>query len=175
MYSDIDMNGYDILNQSDARLKKNIKESEVDALSVIDKIQLYEYDWIETEEHCGIGFVAQQMQKAVPDLVTENAETGKMSIKTTQIIPYLLKAIQEMNEKIDGGTKGKKAKWTDRYKEKTKTDFVDEIRKHHRLDKLAASKESPKFEKNRGEAHGNKKATESGNGGNKKKDGSVVQ
>lgn len=96
-YNNIDMHNYDILNQSDARLKTNIQTSEINALSIINSIELKSYDWIESGEHEEVGIIAQQLQKIAPDLVNEDMQTGRLSIKPNKFIPYLIKAIQELS------------------------------------------------------------------------------
>lgn len=96
-YNNIDMHNYSILNQSDARYKKNIKPTNIDALTVLSKIELKEFDWIESGEYVPVGFVAQQMREVLPEIVNENIETGRLSIKTDRLIPYIIKAIQELS------------------------------------------------------------------------------
>ncbi len=95
-YNNIDLHNYSILNQSDARYKTNIANTDVNALEVLQNIQLKSFDWIESGEHCDIGMIAQQLREVLPELVDENAETKRLSIKTDKFIPYLIKAIQEL-------------------------------------------------------------------------------
>lgn len=98
---DIDMqNSYHITNESDIRLKTNIQDTSIDALDLINQIEMKSFDWIENGEHEDIGFIAQQLQNIVPDLVCEDSATTKLSIKTTKFIPYIIKAIQEISEKL---------------------------------------------------------------------------
>lgn len=85
-----------IVNSSDVRLKKNIKEYAGDALSLIDSIKLNSFDWIETDKHEDIGFIAQQLRDVVPDAVHEDDKTGRLYIKPMQLIPYLVGAVQEL-------------------------------------------------------------------------------
>lgn len=98
---DIDMRNYNILNSSDARLKTNIESTEVNALDTLNQIELKQFDWIENDNHEDIGMIAQQLQNILPDLVHENESNGKLSIKTDRFIPYLIKAIQELSNKIN--------------------------------------------------------------------------
>jgi len=116
-YNNIDMHNYSILNQSDARLKKNIKKAQINALDIVNQIELKEYDWIESSEHVDCGIIAQQLQEICPDMVTKNAD-GVLSIKIEKFIPLLLKAVQE----ITGDTV--KHKWKDRFSNKTKEAFT---------------------------------------------------
>ena len=125
-YTNIDMNNYSILNQSDARLKTNINNTQVDALSVINRIEMKEFDWIENGEHEDIGIIAQQLQTILPDMVYEDDRTGKLSIKTIKLIPYLIKSIQELTEYVTGGvsTFSLRNGWVDLYTEDEKAEFT---------------------------------------------------
>lgn len=103
VYGPLNMHGWSISNQSDARLKTHIKNTSVKALELINQIRLKEYDWIESKRHEPIGIVAQQIQSFLPDLVTESAEDGTLSIQELNLIPYLIKAIQELYSMVRGG------------------------------------------------------------------------
>lgn len=95
----INMNN-NILNQSDARLKTNINNTNINALDKINQIEMKEFDWIENNKHEEIGMIAQQLKKVLPDLVYEDEETSKLSIKTDKFIPYLIKAVQELSKTV---------------------------------------------------------------------------
>jgi hypothetical protein len=92
---------------SDERLK-NILNKEVDALSTLNKISIvpftYKKDRLDSEK---LGFIAQQLQTVLPDMVIvggENPEQRPWTIIMEQIIPYLTKAIQELsgrNEQLE--------------------------------------------------------------------------
>jgi hypothetical protein len=128
------MNGFEIQNSkittsSDARLKTNIKNAEVDALNVINQIELKEFDWIQSGEHESLGIIAQQLQTICPELVKEDEDTGMLSIKTTQFIPYLIKAIQDLSSYIigDAGTFALHRPWVDPYSDEEKRQFVSDL------------------------------------------------
>lgn len=129
---DIDMNGYEVLNQSDARLKTNIADTSVKAVELLSQVEMKQFDWIDSGEHCEIGVIAQQLREVAPDLVHENEETGKLSIKPNKIIPYLIKAIQELAESVNG-KETKKTKWTDKHRKKEKEEFVSSNNKRRQL------------------------------------------
>jgi hypothetical protein len=126
MYNDIYMNGRTIKDQSDARLKTNIHDSSVDAISLINQIEIKEFDWIETKEHECAGMIAQQLQEIIPDLVSER-DSGQLTIKTTKFIPYLIKAIQELTQYVTGevSTFGMNRRWEDPYTLEEKITFVN--------------------------------------------------
>lgn len=125
-YNNIDLHNYSILNQSDARYKTNIEPTEVEAIPLLSKIDLKKFDWIESGEHCDIGVIAQQLQEVLPALVDENKETGRLSIKTDKIIPYLIKAVQELAIYITGGVSALSAveEWEDSYSASEKAEFI---------------------------------------------------
>jgi hypothetical protein len=52
---------------------------------------------METTEH--VGFIAQELKEVFPELVGENKE-GMLGIKYTELIPILVQALKEQNEKI---------------------------------------------------------------------------
>lgn len=132
--SSIDMDGGYILNAnvqapSDIRLKTNVQSSEVDALSVINGIDIRSFDWIESGEHEDAGIVAQELREIVPSAVAEDDETTLLSINQTKLIPYIIKAIQELSDNVIGKKRGAKTgaildKWT----ESQKRDFIASIR-----------------------------------------------
>lgn len=130
-YANIDMYNHSIINQSDERLKKNIVDADIDALSLINQIELKEFDWIENDTHENIGIIAQQLQDVLPDLVVEDKLTGKLSIKTVEFIPYLIKAVQELSA-LSGGKKQSstytKGKRTTAYTDDDKINFINHIK-----------------------------------------------
>jgi len=88
---------------SDKRYKENIKPIE-SALDKAVKLQGVTFDWKETDSILDIkediGFIAQDVQKVVPELVREN-EDGKLSLRYQGVTPILLEAIKELKAEID--------------------------------------------------------------------------
>ena len=87
---------------SDRRYKSNIEDSKVSALEVIDNLKTYsyrkEYDGEIEDISCGI--MAQDVQKYAPEAFLENPD-GAYSYNTFVLVPYLIKAIQELNQKLE--------------------------------------------------------------------------
>lgn len=87
---------------SDRRYKSNIEDSQVSGLDVIENLKTYsyrkEYDGKIEDIACGI--MAQDVQKYVPEAFFENPD-GAYSYRTFELVPYLIKAIQELNQKIE--------------------------------------------------------------------------
>lgn len=87
---------------SDRRYKTNIQDSQVSGLDVIEKLKTYsyrkEYDGKVEDISCGI--MAQDVQKYAPEAFFENPD-GAYSYNTFALVPYLIKAIQELNQKVE--------------------------------------------------------------------------
>jgi len=94
---------------SDIRLKENIKDTTIEALPIINKIQMREFDWIEPKEkykHQPIGMVADEIEKIDPYLTFGGGYTpeGTINVKavdTFYLTGYLVKAVQELSTKIE--------------------------------------------------------------------------
>ena len=88
---------------SDKKLKENIKPIE-SALDKVTKLQGVTFDWKESDSILDIkediGFIAQDVQKVVPELVRENVD-GMLSMRHQGIAPILLEAIKELKAEID--------------------------------------------------------------------------
>lgn len=86
---------------SDRRYKHNIEVSTVSGLDVVENLKTYsyrkEYDGKIEDIACGI--MAQDVQKYAPEAFFENPD-GAYSYRTFELVPYLIKAIQELNQKI---------------------------------------------------------------------------
>lgn len=103
IYRDIDLHNYDIYNQSDGRLKKNIKPNKENALEMFEKMRVRSFNWCEDNKYTKAGFIAQELNKINKEFVKEEEqflptkETIKIySINQLKMIPYLVKAIQEL-------------------------------------------------------------------------------
>ena len=96
---------------SDASLKKNIKNTEVRyALEKISQLKHVEFDWKENDSHVDLGYVADDVEKVLPCLVFEVAQYGEdgkpngESIKNIDyrtIIPLITMGMQELIEERD--------------------------------------------------------------------------
>lgn len=89
-----------ITSSSDKRLKENIKESPVNALDKIQALNMVSFDFIESQKYEEIGLIAQEVQKVVPEAIEVDDETSYLSINYSKFVPYLLKAVQELDLKI---------------------------------------------------------------------------
>ena len=79
------------------RFKENIQE-DIDS-SIIDKLRPVSYDWKESKEK-DYGFIAEEVNELDSVLTTENEDGEMLGIKYTKLIPFLVKKIQEQEERI---------------------------------------------------------------------------
>lgn len=96
-YSDLDMHNYSIYNNSDERLKENVREPEGSALEKLLQLHVLQYDWRESREHVNMGIIAQQVHEVIPEAVKVSEKTGLYSVNQLAFIPYLIKAVQELS------------------------------------------------------------------------------
>ena len=95
--------GYDWITidsiASDRRIKTNIRESKIKALDVINKFKTYSFtrDYKEQIKDIKLGIMAQDVKEYMPDAFIENPD-GIYSYEPFEMIPYLIKAIQELSE-----------------------------------------------------------------------------
>ena len=93
---------------SDRRYKHNIEDSKVSALEVIHRLKTYsyrkEYDGKIEDISCGI--MAQDVQRYAPEAFLENPD-GAYSYNVFVLVPYLIKAIQELNQKLEKVNEGR--------------------------------------------------------------------
>ena len=87
---------------SDRRYKHNIEDSKVSALEVINRLKTYSYrkEYDDKIEDISCGIMAQDVQKYAPEAFFENPD-GAYSYNTFALVPYLIKAIQELNYKVE--------------------------------------------------------------------------
>lgn len=94
---------YWIDKKSDRRLKENITDTAVKALDKINKLNMVAFDFIESKKHEEIGLIAQEAESIVPEVISRDPENpdAYLHIDYTAFVPYLIKAIQELNQKIN--------------------------------------------------------------------------
>ena len=85
---------------SDASLKKNVSELG-SALTTINSLNPVSYNWNYQGDgdKQQVGFLAQEVEGVLPGLVSTDI-TGYKQLNTIGMVPYLVKAIQELNDKI---------------------------------------------------------------------------
>ena len=117
---------YDYINidslVSDRRLKSNIKRSTVNALEVLNKFETYSFTrkYREDVKDIELGIMAQDVKEYMHDAFVEHPD-GYYTYEPFEMIPYLIKAIQELSEenKILKQQIGGINKWITNYNQST--------------------------------------------------------
>ena len=97
----IDNNGIITLSTSDARLKDNILPIE-NALEKVLNLQGVTYSWKNDPQQIrNIGFIAQDVEKVIPELVFTAASTGMKGIDYAEMSAVLAESIKAQQKIID--------------------------------------------------------------------------
>lgn len=101
---------------SDERKKKYISDSKVTALDVINALRARRFKWRDVTDGLGnkykgtwneCGLVAQEVEQVEPSFVikiAEGTDDETYQISEPNLIPYLIKAVQELSMKVDSLT-----------------------------------------------------------------------
>jgi hypothetical protein len=90
---------YDIVAFSDQSVKENIRPIE-NALERVIESRGVLYDRIDSGEKDNIGFIAQELEVAFPELVVTN-EDGTKAVKYQNAVAVLFEAVKEQQKQID--------------------------------------------------------------------------
>ena len=96
---------------SDIRLKENIRDTDANALAMICATPIREFLWNDEgrrlmplgPEAVPCGFVAQEVEKAIPVAVEEGSAffaNGMKRVVDDRLTPYLFRAIQQLTERV---------------------------------------------------------------------------
>ena len=103
-----DENPISTYSGSDIRLKKDIKETEINGIETISKINIKEFRYkTEDEKHYKhIGVIAQDVEKEAPEIKDvvlhgEDDEKDMLVVEYGMFTPYLIKAVQELSAKVE--------------------------------------------------------------------------
>lgn len=92
------------ISSSDEKLKKNIKDSTIEALPLINAIEHKSFDFKNIEKHRDCGYIAQQLEKINKEFVSDVPQgDGSVTkqVNTFELLSYATKAIQELSTKVD--------------------------------------------------------------------------
>jgi hypothetical protein len=84
---------------SDISLKENIVDA-TPKLADLLQLKVRNFNLIGSEEK-QIGFIAQEFEKIFPKMVDIDGKNGMKTIKTSVLVPMLVKAIQELSAKVE--------------------------------------------------------------------------
>lgn len=87
---------------SDIRLKENL-ERIPDAISKVNKINGYTFNYTKAPNIRSAGVVAQELEKVLPEVVFDivKEDDSYKAVRYDQIVPLLIEAIKELNEKVE--------------------------------------------------------------------------
>lgn len=106
MGSNLNMNGYAVLNQSDKRLKKYITGSKEKALPILEAIPMRQYTYKAGApgalpgKKVRFGQVAQELYEVYPEAVVHDEKTDSWYINKIELVDLLLKGVQELSAKV---------------------------------------------------------------------------
>jgi hypothetical protein len=106
LHAQFDITAYSTTTQSDERLKKDIKN--IDYNNELLKLNPVSFKWtdINKSNTSNVGFIAQEIETIFPELVKNGVDNYK-SVNYTGLIPYLVKHIQQLEERIQNLEKKK--------------------------------------------------------------------
>ena len=109
-HADGDVIGFSTSVASDKRLKTDVEELEGN-LDNIMKLEPVKFDWLVKDRGEDIGFIAQDVQKIVPEVVKEVEAIGHtaefldddamLTVDYAKLVPVLVGAIQELKQEIE--------------------------------------------------------------------------
>lgn len=95
-----DLYALSVTETSDEKKKENILDSEYGLDSILE-LRPVMFTWIDNPENGEqLGLIAQEVLEVLPETVNE-FEDGVLGLKYSQFIPVLIKAVQELAQKID--------------------------------------------------------------------------
>jgi hypothetical protein len=85
---------------SDQRLKENIQDAE-NASTLIDSLQVRQFDWKADGSHQRYGFIAQELATVAPEAVHQPADPEEMmAVDYSKLVPMLVKEIQSLRKRL---------------------------------------------------------------------------
>jgi hypothetical protein len=98
---DTTLTDFSLINLSDHRVKTNIQNSD-SAISLLDSVQVRQFDWTIDDSHEDFGFVAQELNEVFPKAVyVGKTEEEMWGVNLSKLVPVLTKAIQELKAELD--------------------------------------------------------------------------
>jgi len=92
---------FQLVDSSDARLKKDIANTKVKGLDTIKKLKVREFIKIGSNGFTSAGFVAQECLEAFPEMVAQRNDADYLGISKEALVPVLVKALQESSDIIE--------------------------------------------------------------------------
>ncbi len=92
---------------SDARLKTNIQNVNIDATDYLEEFRVVEFDWVEEGNRQALGtvpagLIAQEVDAIAPWAVRKGSDMDSYwSVRFNELVPLTIKAIQELQRDVD--------------------------------------------------------------------------
>ena len=89
-----------VIQTSDMRLKKNIQPLQY-GISTLMKLNPVSYRWKKMDDsRTRLGLIAQEVKQSVPEVVTGDENKEMLGMNYAELVPVLIKAIQEQQMKL---------------------------------------------------------------------------
>jgi len=85
---------------SDERLKENIVDA-TPKLDELNQVRVVNYNFKDEPDKKQLGVIGQELQEIFPKMVSEYGEDGYLGVKYSIFVPMLIKAVQELSEKVE--------------------------------------------------------------------------
>ena len=84
---------------SDINLKKDI-EVITDATDLIKQLNGVKFAWKKNDEK-SVGVIAQEVEKVLPELISEKQDTGEKSVNYSGLVGVLIEAVKELSARVE--------------------------------------------------------------------------
>ena len=103
-HADADVVAFSSTVASDARLKENVEDISY-GLGDVLQLRGVEFDWKKEGRGHDIGFIAQEVQSVIPEIVKEvdglNGKESHLTVNYAAVVPVLVESIKTLKEEID--------------------------------------------------------------------------
>ena len=91
----------DFNTTSDYRVKENVIDVDPHTAELIDYLRVVEFNFKDKPDEKQVGFIAHELQSAIPGVVTGEKDGEELqTINMTKLVPYLVKALQDTNARV---------------------------------------------------------------------------
>jgi hypothetical protein len=90
-----------LYNVSDARQKQDVIPTGIDAMKMLTDLRVVDFNYTKSPDARHTGYIAQEAQKVIPEMVIYNEREDTYATSMTQLIPVLHKAILDQQKLIE--------------------------------------------------------------------------
>ena len=92
----------ELVQTSSRKVKKNIKDMTSEEARKVLELEAVSFDFIDEEQGTDRrGFIAEDVAKVLPNVVTPETENAHASLDYIQLVPYLVKMVQDQQKDIE--------------------------------------------------------------------------